>query len=255
MNIFERLRKERHPDENYPEKSWSVADLVRAFKELNPQSKIDRNKINRIENGSQSPDTDTLIAYSKVFNVSVDYLLGLSPSKIIDEDIRMICNYTGLSDEAITEIKKLSYLDKMILDKMICNYCLFSNFIKNTKRILAFNAFHSDVRIVFNENAKKFDRGIAILENTINSSDITRLLYGTIDNNIHNLLDCLTKDKELTDIITTHFLESSVKNLWLADDMPNLKTLDETAESIVKNNANKVSKNNTKEESNDNETT
>ena len=61
MNIFERLRKERHKDKNYPEKSWSVADLVEAFKKVDPNSKIDRNKINRIENGSQSPDAKTLI--------------------------------------------------------------------------------------------------------------------------------------------------------------------------------------------------
>ena len=104
MNIFERLRKERHKDKNYPEKSWSVADLVEAFKKVDPNSKIDRNKINRIENGSQSPDAKTLIAYSKVFDVSVDYLLGLTNSRYLDENIAMISKTTGLSDTAINTL-------------------------------------------------------------------------------------------------------------------------------------------------------
>lgn len=65
MNIYEYLRKR--------EKLTVIALAENFTKE---GYKIDRNKIGRIEAG-QNPDSKTLIAYSKYFGVSADYLLGL----------------------------------------------------------------------------------------------------------------------------------------------------------------------------------
>lgn len=44
---------------------------------------------------------EQLIQYCAFFHVSADYLLGLSDAKTADKDIQFICDYTGLSQEAV----------------------------------------------------------------------------------------------------------------------------------------------------------
>lgn len=60
--------------------------------------------------GNTSPDADTLIKLSKYFNVSADYLLGLSDSQSYDKDIQFICDYTGLNEDAVYELNELKTL-------------------------------------------------------------------------------------------------------------------------------------------------
>lgn len=71
-------------------------------------------QIGRIENYDfsnlhtiTSINFDLLYAYSKYFNVSTDYLLFLSNETSKDENIKMICKYTGLSEEAIETLNKI----------------------------------------------------------------------------------------------------------------------------------------------------
>lgn len=238
MNIFENLRINKHKNNNEFEKSWTVADLVRAFNTEFPEFNIDRNKIMRIENGSQKPDKDILIAYSKVFRVSTDYLLGLAPHcKKIDENVKMICDYLGISDEATEAIRSLDYLDKLIFDKMIGQYSLLPYFTQNIKRILSLITFGVHATITLDENIKKYDEGVAILENSLNSSDIKSLLYIIVDNNVHNVIDNLIEDDELKDIFIAHIMESSVK--CLSDKLPKLNSVDKTAKKIKSKDANK----------------
>lgn len=135
MNVYEQLRKSKHKNNNEMEKEWTVADLVNEFQRITPNTKIDRNKINRIENGAQKPDADTLIAYSKVFDISVDYLLGISPTATIDEDIRMIGKTTGLSDISINMLKQYKDLYCDIL-----NYLLENNSLHDLIKTILINA-------------------------------------------------------------------------------------------------------------------
>ena len=105
MTIFEDLRRNKHKNDNKMDKEWGITDLIKEFEKKGYS--INRNKIYRIEAG-QNPDPYTLEAYCKVFNVSTDYLLGQSKSKTKDENIKMICKYTGLSEEAIKTLNRIN---------------------------------------------------------------------------------------------------------------------------------------------------
>lgn len=73
--------------------------------ELSAMTGIERSKISRYENGVSSYDIETLQAYSDFFGVTVDYLLGISDIVSKDEDINMICDITGLSEDAVNNLK------------------------------------------------------------------------------------------------------------------------------------------------------
>lgn len=57
--------------------------------------------IGQYYNGDALPSMDNLIKIAKYFNVSTDYLLGLTDVKTTDTDLKMIVDYTGLSEEAV----------------------------------------------------------------------------------------------------------------------------------------------------------
>lgn len=74
------------------------------------------------ENDIREPNSDTLIKIAKLYNVSIDYLLGMSNVKTQEIDVKQICEKTGLSEKAIANIKKfcltetfgMIYLNKLL---------------------------------------------------------------------------------------------------------------------------------------------
>lgn len=63
-----------------------------------------RETITRWENGSRDLKREHIIALAKHFNVSSDYLLGLSDIPSADTDIQTACKTTGLNEEAIKNL-------------------------------------------------------------------------------------------------------------------------------------------------------
>ena len=70
-------------------------------KEIAEQLKCDTSTITKHYNGDRDITTIFLIKYANLFDVSADYLLGLSDTATTDKDIQFICKYTGLSEKAI----------------------------------------------------------------------------------------------------------------------------------------------------------
>lgn len=68
-----------------------------------------RQTINGYTLGNTAPDSDTLIELSNYFNVSVDYLLGLSNVKTLDVQVKSICEYTGLTEMAVLQLNAYKY--------------------------------------------------------------------------------------------------------------------------------------------------
>ena len=70
-----------------------------------------RETIARWENGSRDLKREYIIALASHFNVSTDYLLGLSDVQSVNEDIKIACKVTGLSEKAIEHLSDMQYCD------------------------------------------------------------------------------------------------------------------------------------------------
>ncbi len=62
--------------------------------------------------GRNQPDFETLIKIAKYYNVSTDYLLGITNVSSIDNEVRTAVEVTGLSEKAVNSLKALTTSEK-----------------------------------------------------------------------------------------------------------------------------------------------
>lgn len=67
------------------------------------------------QNGNKTPRGDSIMKLAEYFGVTADYLLGLTNASVIDTDIRISCDTTGLSEKAV---KILSGMEKSDVEKL-----------------------------------------------------------------------------------------------------------------------------------------
>lgn len=70
-------------------------------KELARAIGVTDNTISYFCGGKRTPNLQQIIAIAKELNVSTDYLLGLSGTPSVDEDVQAACKTTGLSEESV----------------------------------------------------------------------------------------------------------------------------------------------------------
>ncbi len=63
-----------------------------------------RQKIADWERGKSTPSADDIILLCKQFNVSADYILGLSDTPTNDKDLQFVCEYTNLSEVSVNSL-------------------------------------------------------------------------------------------------------------------------------------------------------
>jgi len=124
------------------EKELSISQLSKKIN-CNPKT------ISFYENGSRSMPSNVVIKYADFFNVSTDYLLGISDyrHKInfeFDYQARVACEYTGLSFEEISNIKLIKQND------IIRDY-LLKTFLSNEYSV--FNALADTIKIYVDDNS------------------------------------------------------------------------------------------------------
>lgn len=73
---------------------------------------ISQGVISSIKNNkAKAPAADTIFRIARYFNVSADYLLGLSDVPSVDVDLKAVCDYTGLSLESVVFLNGLKKYD------------------------------------------------------------------------------------------------------------------------------------------------
>lgn len=223
MNIYEKLRRSQHKNNNPMEKEMTVAELVKKLNAKLDGKKLDRNVINRIENGTQEPTLAQLVAYSKVFNVSTDYLLNNVKPKSDTETLKSIADFLGLSDASVEEIAKLKAEYKMILDKMIANYCLLL-VLPDIRNLLGYNYLRPHLKLLFDEKLKKND-GAEIdqyLHDAINDNTVSIFFNNTVTNRIKGIVDNTMEDDELKEYFGKLDEKSKIRGVLRAGDLPKL---------------------------------
>lgn len=60
--------------------------------------------ITKYETSARNPSYEDLTTLAKYFNTTTDYLLGLSDTKTLDQNIASVCKCTGLNENAVENI-------------------------------------------------------------------------------------------------------------------------------------------------------
>ena len=103
---------------------------------------VGQDKISRLEQGKTDFDCSLLFDIATLFNVSADYLLGLTNAETElktdkDKALRISCDYTGLEEQAINKLHKL--VDPELAEpyiNIVDNDFYFHFSDKNNKKII-----------------------------------------------------------------------------------------------------------------------
>lgn len=69
---------------------------------------VTRQSLAQYRDGNNIPDVVLLSRMADYFGVSTDYLLGRTPNKTTDANLKAVCDYTGLSEKAVEMIYGIS---------------------------------------------------------------------------------------------------------------------------------------------------
>lgn len=84
------------------------------------------NTISYFVSGKRTPNIEQIVKIAEYFSVSTDYLLGLSDVETTDINIKAICDYTGLSEEAISTLHFVKrWKNFVFLNDFICEFNSF----------------------------------------------------------------------------------------------------------------------------------
>ena len=111
---------------NYSAIIWGIImEINRIIKELRTsrnltqvdvadQLNCNRQKIADWERGKSTPSADDIVSLTRIFEVSADYLLGITQAATNDKSIQAVCEYTGLSNKAVEVITNNSTIREIL---------------------------------------------------------------------------------------------------------------------------------------------
>lgn len=82
--------------------------------ELAKKIDVTRQAVSQYQDGSTQPNAETITNIANYFDVSADYLLGLSNVKSTDTELKGVCEYTGLSEKAVNVLKRFRNEEQVI---------------------------------------------------------------------------------------------------------------------------------------------
>lgn len=190
--------------------------------ELAEKTGCSRQAIAQYADGSNAPNIDKLVSIAKYFDVSLDYLVGLSNARTADKDIQYICDYTGLSEKSIDVLHKIALQvnGNLISDKRKEKADKLKLYIDNPLDFLSKEDLEND-RLLFEQYKKDINRDSNIPVNNFRKSILNNDFLGflTYDEKedleyilktdqeeaklIFDTIDYLTSKKDFYDFILT----------------------------------------------------
>lgn len=133
-------------------------------KELAKQLSLSPSTVGMYEQNRRMPDIDTLITISHIFNVSIDYLLGIDPLREIDiinfqrDDSEIAFNFKHKIRELLVDLKisKEDFMQKTGFDQTISDAYLYGNRMPTIKDLITItDALNVSLDYLFDKTQRK----------------------------------------------------------------------------------------------------
>lgn len=69
------------------------------------------------KNGKKTPRADSIVRLARYFEVSSDFLLGLTDARSIKSDVRATSEFTGLSEKSLESLNQMKASDRYFLEQ------------------------------------------------------------------------------------------------------------------------------------------
>lgn len=190
---------------------WTLTDIEKV-------SGISRQIIAKYISGSALPNSETLVTLANVFNVSCDYLLGRNEGTEVD--INYIMEETGLSENAINQLKEYTYDEDFHLELFALNQIIeasaYTNFLTAFAKYIFAPKIDEDALDDIYSMILPFFEGVnvpvigvrnndgEILYEHISSDD---LLYYLLTKEYNELLNHVKNDKKTQGKLLNHLID------------------------------------------------
>ena len=84
-----------------------IAEKGLKQREVAEALEVQRQTVSLYTKGQALPDISTLTKITQFFNVSADYLLGITDAPTVDVKKRTVCDYVGLSETSVDKLHEL----------------------------------------------------------------------------------------------------------------------------------------------------
>ena len=108
---------------------------------------VQRQTVSLYTKGQALPDVACLVKMTKLFNVSADYLLGLTKTPTLEADKRAVCDYVGLSEPAVDFLHEIKGDERYSRSELLSNMISSEKFDEFTQRIQEFVSEDAETRI------------------------------------------------------------------------------------------------------------
>lgn len=207
-NEIKRGRKKKEIDGNFAKLLSELLQNVKTEKgiiqdDVAKAIGVSRQALGKWANGETVPDILDFKKLAKYFNVSTDYLLGLTENATTDTDLQAACKYTGLSEKALENLiankndphrnEYLITLSQLMANQKIFDLCDHLTVLKGLSKCLK-NSHDFELIYLFDPNAftciSKNEycdviryRATKLLEEMLNEYDVREQVQ---DNGEHN---------------------------------------------------------------------
>jgi len=187
-------------------------------KELAKVLCVPDNTISYFCSGKRIPNTEQIRNIAKFFNVSADFLLGLSDFKTNDKDIQFIGNYTGLSEKNIYSLNELNNKiinkkEKYLLERDTLNAFLALSFRHNIFSNIAYLCELLDLGIENPVNALSLNELVFIVESNDSKNGALR------NGELSKFIDLINKAENLNYKITANANEVELLKFKIINEM------------------------------------
>ena len=128
----------------------------------------DTSLVTKHYSGDRNITLDYAIKYADFFGVSIDYICGRTQNKTVDDELRFVCDYTGLSENAIQKLQVLKGFASVVFKGHYRYFYSCGKFIDFLLQHLDEKSFFNDI----NNYTNLTDESIEEFEQVLDAKEI-----------------------------------------------------------------------------------